>query len=98
MRQRVTNVTESEQLTDVTSMTEINLPHPTAMKRPLRLGPQLISPQIYIIHDHHLTALTDLRLLINADQTPHDLNPNIKENSPPWRRDKKRAPLGTRFH
>lgn len=87
MRQRVTNVTESEQLTDVTSMTEINLPHPTAMKRPLRLGPQLISPQIYIIHDHHLTALTDLWLLINADQITTRLKSKYK---------RKLAPLASR--
>jgi len=52
MRQRVNDETESYQLSDVTSMTEINLPHPTALKRLLRLGDLVnitpkISPQKY---------------------------------------------------
>ena len=48
MRQRVNDETESYQLSDVTSMTEINLPHPTAMKLRLQLGALInITPKYY---------------------------------------------------
>ena len=47
MRQRVTDETEGDQLSDMTSLTEITLPHPTAMMRTFRLGALINITPIY---------------------------------------------------